>query len=129
MKIAEKTDRLINFMIDTFIILILLMIIYIIATVLSGFNFYFEHWLGLILMIAYFLYYFLFEMLSGKTPGKMVSGTMVIHRKGKKLKIRHIFFRTLVRFVGLDIYSYLFGTEVGLHDKLSNTLVIKEFDE
>ncbi len=46
-----------------------------------------------------------------------------------KINLLEAFLRTLVRILGLDVHSYLFGTELGMHDTLTNTKVIKDLEK
>ncbi len=73
------------------------------------------------LYVTLFLYYFLFEVTTGQTLGKMISKTKVVNKNGTHPSVFKIFARTLLRLVPIDIISYLFGTELGFHDILSGT--------
>ena len=77
------------------------------------------------LFVFYFLYYFLQELYLKKTIGKYITKTIVVNKHNKeKYFIWQIVFRTFIRFIILDIFSYLF-TNNGLHDFLSKTETIK----
>lgn len=113
MKYIDKSTRLTNYLIDFFAIL-LLNVLY-----LLFFNSHVNP--KLVLSILTILYYFCFELSSGQTLGKMVTGTIVTNKQGKKPGVFKIFLRSLLRVVPLDVLSYLFGFELGLHDIVSST--------
>jgi len=74
-------------------------------------------------VLIYFSYYFLFEYFKGQTPGKMLTKSQVLSIDEKSnYFFWQIVVRTLMRFIPLDIFSYLFSAR-GLHDWVSNTKV------
>lgn len=75
--------------------------------------------------VILFLYYFLQEHFTGQTLGKMITKTKVVGSDGKPAGIFRIFARSLLRLVPFDIFSYLFGSALGLHDVLSGTKLKK----
>jgi uncharacterized RDD family membrane protein YckC len=76
-----------------------------------------------IAIVVRFLYYFLFEVIFQRTPGKIFTRTIVVTHKGEKPKLLSILIRTMVRFlIPLNEFSIFFGEL--LHDKLSKTTVI-----
>jgi uncharacterized RDD family membrane protein YckC len=68
-----------------------------------------------------FLYYFLFELLTSQTLGKMITKTKVVDKYGSKPHVFRIGIRSLSRIIPFDGLSYLFGFEIGMHDLVSNT--------
>jgi len=115
-----KTVRLVNFLLDSilfFVILIVFMSVFKNLIPIENMK-----WISAVL---YFLYYFLFEYFKRQTIGKMITKSRVVSVTGsdKSLFIR-IFFRTLMRFIPIDIISYLF-TYRGFHDLISETSVIQ----
>ena len=73
-----------------------------------------------------FSYYVVFEGLSGRTPGKLVTGTRVVAADGGPPSWGQILGRTLARSIPFEAISFLFGTPVvGWHDALSGTRVIR----
>lgn len=77
-----------------------------------------------------FIYYFIFELFLGKTPGKLLSKTRVVNLEGDKPEIKELVIRSAVRL--LDIF-YIFSFVIlmprhigGLHDLLSKTRVIDD---
>ena len=117
---TNKTLRLFNFLIDTGIYLILMIVfLRIFRNVIDKEN---VKWISI---VCYFLYYFLFEYIKGQTIGKMITQSKVVSLNGN----RNTFFiqilgRTLMRFIPIDIVSYLFTTN-GLHDWISKTAIHK----
>jgi len=125
MNIADKGDRLGNYLIDSFCFSLIIM---------TG-AFVFDGWLGMItedgspllgilFLVLYFLYHLLFELLRGKTPGKYLTRTRVVNSVGEKPGLKQLIVRNLCRLVPFDNLSFLFGK--GFHDGLSGTIVIKE---
>ena len=74
-----------------------------------------------------FLYFFLFELIWKKTPGKAILKLKIEKNKDSNLTwFVRIFIRTLSRFIPLEPFSFLlFKNEYWLHDKLSKTIVVK----
>lgn len=130
---ATKGQRLVNHLVDN-----VLIIIYMITTLKAAFNFpllyHFledtEQFLGRELafitffLTARFLYFFVFEALCAASPGKMLTQTRVSDISGHKAGIVSILKRTLCRFIPLEAFTFLTGTN--LHDQLSDTYVIRE---
>ncbi|OMP29968.1 RDD family protein [Mangrovimonas sp. DI 80] len=119
--------RLINYIVDTIVWLILYFsIAYIFDRYFVRFNSYVVNYiysisLGLIL---YLVYYGTLEFYFHRTLGKYLSRTKVVDRDGGEITFLTIFKRTISRLIPIDIFYYLFSKK-GLHDRLSNTLVIK----
>ncbi|WP_053991609.1 RDD family protein [Mangrovimonas sp. TPBH4] len=119
--------RLINYIVDTVVWLILYFsIAYIFDRYFVRFNSYVVNYiysisLGLIL---YLVYYGALEFYFHRTLGKFLTRTKVTDRDGGEITCLTIFKRTISRLIPIDIFYYLFSKK-GLHDRLSNTLVIK----
>ena len=124
--LAGKPERLINYVVDTFIISIASILFSIFFMFTNPVAFESGYLAYLLFAIISFLYYSIFELTSGKTLGKFLSRTKVINRNNKKPNLLNILIRSLTRLFFFDMYSYLFGYEIGMHDLLSNTLVIKD---
>ena len=75
--------------------------------------------MGVFLVLAYYLF---FEGLWGRTPGKMILGTVVTDLQGKPPTFGAVVKRSLARFVPFEAFTF-FG-ENGFHDKVSKTRVI-----
>lgn len=83
---------------------------------------------GLILFPAY---YFFFEYKFQKTPGKWITGTIVVNQYGEKLAANDALLRTMIRLVPFEPFSCFSDSNRGWHDKWSNTYVLqkKEYEE
>lgn len=117
-----KKLRLVNFLLDTIIYLILTL-----AFILLFKNSIPQEDVKWISVLAYFLYYFLFELLAGRTPAKFVTRSRVSSLAETENKFYYslqIFGRTLMRFIPVDILSYLFSFR-GLHDYISKTTITR----
>jgi uncharacterized RDD family membrane protein YckC len=76
-------------------------------------------------VLIYFVYYFSFEVIYGQTVGKMITQTKVVSVSTlEKAGVWSILIRTFTRIFPLYFLSY-FLTGKGLHDHLSNTILIK----
>ncbi|MFD0762304.1 RDD family protein [Lutibacter aestuarii] len=119
--------RLINFIIDTVVWLTLYFLVaYILDLYFVRFSSYLINYiysisLGLIL---YLTYYSVLEFYFHRTLGKFLTRTQVANVNGGEITFLRIFKRTISRLIPIDIFYYLFSKK-GLHDRLSDTLVIK----
>lgn len=80
-------------------------------------------WWG-ICIVFYVLYYVSFEVISGRTPGKLLTGTRVVTTSGLALSIPTALVRTLCRLIPLEPMSFSLG-ETWWHDSLSRTQVVR----
>jgi uncharacterized RDD family membrane protein YckC len=124
MIIADKGARAGNFIIDSMLFILLIMILAVILELLRDvvpeWAFYYFDWY---MLVFYFLYYFLFEFFWGKTPGKFFTKTRVVNRLGKKPKFVALLIRNIMRLMPFyDHFSFIFGQ--GLHDRISGTRVV-----
>lgn len=135
--IESKTDfygssvnsiiRLLNFMIDTLVWLILfLSVAYVFDLYFVRFNSYIINYTYSIFLgiVIYMGYYSLLEYNFHRTLGKFLTRTKVVNVNGGAITFSTILIRTVSRLIPIDIFYYLFS-KTGLHDRLSNTLVIK----
>ncbi|HEX8021988.1 RDD family protein [Mucilaginibacter sp.] len=83
--------------------------------------------LALVIVIAVcrLLYYVPFELFMGATPAKYLTETYVISGDGNKPDFWTILKRTLSRFIPFESLSFLLMPS-GWHDRISDTVVIKE---
>ena len=110
MKNIDKSIRATNYITDfTLIYIIWYLIVYF-------FDFY-----DLSFYVIMFFYYLLMEISTGQTVGKMFTKTKVVKKDGSKPSFINILLRTLWRIVPIDMLSYLFGYERGMHDIFSST--------
>lgn len=77
---------------------------------------------GLPIVISY---YFTCEATTGRTLGKLISGTKVVDEDGNPPGIGQIFGRTLGRLIPFEAFSCLGTPPRGWHDSLSKTYVVK----
>jgi len=130
---ASKGIRLANLFIDYlgfFAILILMMFVAsFIATAVGNQDFMLWYTreittMNLVSIVLFFLYYFIWEALTGRTLGKLISGTIVVNENGEKPTASEIFIRTICRFIPFEYFSFL--GERGWHDSISKTYVVKK---
>lgn len=116
--------RVINFLIDTILIVLISYGVY------YFFKWYaiYWHWpfiqYYIFLLGVQFLYYFIFESITGRTPGKMMSYTKVVTSIGGKPSVLKILIRSAIRLLIIDAFFYPFLNERTLHDYISDTNVI-----
>jgi uncharacterized RDD family membrane protein YckC len=120
--------RLIHFVTDMVVVIILLSIVAFFAGDFSR-EVEDESILRIIfhfsLIITFFGYYTFMEFKYQKTVGKFLTKTKVISIDGEKPKMGTIIIRSLCRIIPFDRLSFVFTTN-GFHDRLSNTTVIKD---
>ena len=123
MKRADKGARVGNFIIDGVIVFWL--------TGIQSFAFgklinlsagNYSLYLDLYFALFTFAYYFLFEMFSGKTPGKYLTKTSVVNFLGERPKLKAMLIRNATRLISYDGFSFIWGQ--GLHDDISGTMVV-----
>ena len=74
--------------------------------------------------VVYFIYYFLFELTTGRTLGKLITGTHVVSITGDNPTKKQVLLRNLSRLVPFEPFSFL-GDGTGWHDTWSDTMVVK----
>jgi uncharacterized RDD family membrane protein YckC len=136
--LASRTNRFVNFIIDS----ILIGLLQVGAT--GGCNALYNKFgnealnIGLpvignmkylLLATAINIVYFgLFESLIMRTPGKFVTNTMVVKEDGTRPGDGRIFLRTLCRLIPLEFLSFLWRPGIGLHDSFSRTRVVDIYE-
>ena len=116
--------RVLNFLIDTAIISLLSFIIN------KIWLFYEVYWSYpyinplLIFALVLFIYYFIFESIWARTPGKWLSYSKVVDKKGLKPHFGKIFLRSIVRLTVIDCFFIPFLNKT-LHDYVSRTEVVE----
>lgn len=70
-----------------------------------------------------FMYFFVLEAFTGRTLGKILTGTKVINVHGQKPSFGQVVGRTFSRYIPFEPFSFLFGDR-GWHDSLSKTYVV-----
>lgn len=116
--------RFANYFIDRVVIILLSLL----AGVVVALNGYvdistFESYVLSYMLII--LYFSLMEGLTGRTIGKLVTGTIVVNENGNKPEFSRIIGRTFCRLIPFDAFSFLGEDHSGWHDTISKTKVIK----
>ena len=124
MKEVGVGSRVINFLVDTIIIALIAYGLY------KWNNFYVYYWqhkfypFWMFFYSTVFVYYTIFEALSGRSPGKWLSITKVQNLKGLKPSFYQVLLRSLLRITLIDMFFIpLFDRP--LHDQLSKTRVVE----
>ncbi|UAB74505.1 RDD family protein [Mesoflavibacter sp. SCSIO 43206] len=115
--LASENERAENFGIDFTIssFLALIVIYFTYSDVKIAFLTYF---------VVRFIYYFSFEIIFSRTPGKFETLTLVVNSEGNKPSIFQLLTRNIIRFI--SIFSGVSDNERAIHDSISNTFVIKD---
>jgi len=127
LKKASKTVRLINMIVDTICYFFLLFILLTVAVLVvnpkdvNSLNILTYS----VLLVSFLVYYVTMETLFQKTIGKFITKSSVVTKDGSKPTFKNIVGRTFSRMVPFDNITFLF-MENGIHDKFSETLVIKD---
>jgi uncharacterized RDD family membrane protein YckC len=89
----------------------------------AGLNFLLEHQIvsGLLIMIVY---YVLLEGLTGRTLGKLITGTKVVNERGEPPSFAQTLGRTFSRFIPFEAFSFLGDDGRGWHDSVPGTYVV-----
>ena len=77
---------------------------------------------GLLILL---IYYIPFEATSGRTLGKLITGTRTVTADGEKPSSMQIVGRTFARMIPFEPFSFLGSKGSGWHDSLSNTRVVR----
>ena len=75
--------------------------------------------------VVAFGYYVIFEGLTGRTVGKLVTGTEVVNGEGGGLTLNQLVIRNLSRFIPFEPLSFLGPEPEGWHDILARSFVVK----
>lgn len=81
-----------------------------------------EFMMNLVLTV---LYYTFLEGLTGRSIGKLVTGTKVVDANGNPPGFGRAFLRSLCRFIPFEPFSFLGSDARGWHDSITKTWVIK----
>ncbi|MGO4904687.1 RDD family protein [Flavobacterium sp. W20_MBD1_R3] len=135
--LASKGQRLLNFVIDLFIIYVIeisigttiiligdLMKSDTASNWVSSLSVVESFFFGLVIL---FLYYLITEMYFSRTFGKYFTKTMVVKHDGSRPNMKSIMIRTLCRLIPFEPFSFI-TAERGWHDTLSVTYVVKKHD-
>jgi uncharacterized RDD family membrane protein YckC len=124
--LADKGARIGNCVIDVVLIgIIVISLVYLVFQFYPEINNPDSIALEILYLLSFAFYYFFFELVFQKTPGKFLTKTRVVDNHGNNPTAARLALRTLIRFVPFEGLSFLFGT-TGLHDVLSKTKVVKD---
>ena len=71
------------------------------------------------------IYYSIFEGLTGRSLGKLITKTKVVNEQGEKADFGSIFLRSMCRYIPFNAFSFLSSDAIGWHDTLSKTRVVE----
>jgi uncharacterized RDD family membrane protein YckC len=136
--LASKTKRFLNLLIDLFIVYLFTIGIGALINgigVVTG-NYQVADWIvslsptenALFGMIVMFFYYFIMEFYLSRTFGKYFTKTLVVKPNGSKPHLKSTLIRTLVRFIPIEIVSFLNNNSRGWHDTLSVSYVVNKHE-
>ncbi|MFD0962453.1 RDD family protein [Pseudofulvibacter geojedonensis] len=122
-----KIIRFINFIINLFAWLVVLLVINYLVSKLINIHDYVISSLVFysIAFLLFIFYYSFFELKYQKTLGKFITKTKVVKMNGGKPDNSDIFSRTFFRLIPFDHFSFLIFKN-GIHDFLSKTKVEKD---
>lgn len=125
MKVVGTGTRVLNFLIDTFLIFIISF------AFAKWYNFQVMYW-GYphfppyaFFFTSLFVYYMVFESIWRKTPGKWLSISKVVNKRGEKVSFLQVLVRSLVRLTIIDMFFIPFLEGRTLHDYLSASYVVE----
>lgn len=125
---ASKWQRLFHFIIDAYICLFLFSRLapLVIPNILEKFTSQGNERTPIVifLLLAQLVYYPFFEYFLNATPAKLLTESRVTSNIGQAPQFRAILGRTFARYIPFSPLSFLFST--GWHDRLSDTVVVKE---
>lgn len=133
--IASKSKRFINYLIDMLVIIIVYVILdtlffyltYDASTNMNLYNKSHDTILGYFnIQILVIFYYFILEITTGRTIGKLFTKTKVLNLYGDKPSFDELLKRTFSRIIPLDQLSFLGKYNVGWHDSISKTKVVNK---
>ena len=131
---VDKGTRFINFIVDRVIIFIISFAIGAVLGLIIGIMWpenlsYFDHvpflhevFFGVVIN---FLYYFILETTTGQSIGKMLTVTKVLTEDGEKPDTKAIAIRSVCRMIPFEPFSFFGSTDLGWHDTISKTIVVK----
>ena len=76
---------------------------------------------GFLLSLAY---YVPFEALTGRSVGKLITGTVVVNEDGHRPTLGQVFGRTFARIIPFEPFSFFRADARGWHDTMSKTYVV-----
>ena len=127
---ASRMKRFLNSLIDTVFFYILLSAIGVVfVLVVPGGDAAIDRnpiTAQLISILLFIAYYALFESWLGKTIGKVITKTKVVDSEGEKPDFKAIVGRSFARLIPFEAFSFLRETPTGIHDRMTNTMVVDD---
>jgi uncharacterized RDD family membrane protein YckC len=124
MKQVGIGTRVLNFLVDTLLIFLLSYFAYRGVSFYAfyyhteGYPWYYFFWATMV------VYYFIFELIFTRTPGKWMSISKVVNLQGKRPASWQILVRSIVRVIPIDAFFIPFLDKT-LHDYISKTAVVE----
>jgi uncharacterized RDD family membrane protein YckC len=78
----------------------------------------------LVSVFTSFLYLGIMEGATGRTLGKMITGTIVVDRDGNRISWGQAFGRSACRLIPFEAFSFLGSSVRGWHDSIPGTYVV-----
>jgi uncharacterized RDD family membrane protein YckC len=125
--LASKQKRVLNWIIDSVIKLIIFRLIISSlnsSTISSGVNSLDMIERYLFWSVISFVYYGVTEVFLSRSPAKYLTKTIVVIEDGSKPSVITILTRTILRIFPLEPLTFLRGRALGLHDENSKTFVV-----
>jgi uncharacterized RDD family membrane protein YckC len=125
--LASKQKRVLNWIIDSVIKLIIFRLIISSlnsSTISSGVNSLDMIERYLFWSVISFVYYGVTEVFLSRSPAKYLTKTIVVIEDGSKPSVITILTRTILRILPLEPLTFLRGRALGLHDENSKTFVV-----
>ena len=132
--LASKEKRLINFLVDYPVSIILTGLFILVLKLILEFSDIFTESSSLkidaILLLSFYFfwpfYYLISEGLLGGTIGKAITKTKVVDFNGEKPAFWRILIRTYSRFIPYEPLTFFSQKRLGWHDKVSRTKVVNK---
>jgi uncharacterized RDD family membrane protein YckC len=116
--------RVLNFLLDTFLVFWLAFAAYKVGYFYAFFyRAPFFHY-SAYFFATWFVYSFFFESIFQRTPAKWISMTKVVNRNGGRPSVFQVFLRSLMRITIIDCFFIPF-LDKPLHDAVSKTEVVE----
>ncbi len=131
---ASNGKRFANLLIDYVVLIILNIVLGIMLGLflavffpedLDSLDNYPKIWDYLFSITIFLIYYITAESVTGRTVGKLITGTRVVDKHGKTPDTTTIIKRTFSRLVPFEAFSFL-GSEPGWHDTWTDTHVVEK---
>jgi uncharacterized RDD family membrane protein YckC len=136
--LASTTKRFFNMIIDYIVFYLLTMTFVFVSAIVAALLFPEEAeslfdegnsssqlWMYVLVYMAYVFYYTTLEAVTGRTVGKLITGTQVVDKDGKLPALGVIFRRSLSRIVPFEAFSFLANAR-GWHDTWTDTWVVEK---